>query len=293
MASSKGSKGLGKGLGALLGDISVSPSGEEQVTSLPLQKVEPNPLQPRKIFDEEELQALADSISQHGVIQPLTVRKGENGFYQIIAGERRWRAARLAGLREIPVVVIEADEQKAMELALIENLQRQDLNPMEESMGYKQLMEDYGLTQEQVAQQVGKSRPAVANSLRLLSLPAGITQLVASGQLSAGHARALLVLRNPKDQERAAQKIAALQLSVRQAEVMCKNMARAAEKAEEPPKEAPLEVDYVAECEKTLSKRLGRGVKITQGKRKGKVELEFYGEEDLQRIYEALNQLRF
>ena len=292
MASSKSAKGLGKGLGALLGDMSVSPAGEQQITTLPLQKVEPNPLQPRKIFDEEELQVLADSIGQHGVIQPLTVRKGENGFYQIIAGERRWRAARLAGLREIPVVVMEADDQKAMELALIENLQRQDLNPMEEAMGYRQLMDDYGLTQEQVAQQVGKSRPAVANSLRLLALPPNITQMVASGQLTAGHARALLVLRSPKDQERAAQKISALQLSVRQAEIMCKSMARAAENEAEPPKSPPMEVNYVAECEKALSKQLGRGVKIVQGKRKGKVELEFYGEEDLQRIYDALTQLK-
>ena len=288
MASAKGNKGLGKGLGALLGDLSVSPQAE-QVTALPLQKVEPNPLQPRKIFDEDELQALADSISQHGIIQPLTVRKEANGYYQIIAGERRWRAARLAGLREVPVVVIEADDKKAMELALIENLQRQDLNPMEESMGYKQLMEEYGLTQEEVAQQVGKSRPAVANALRLLSLPVSITQLVAAGELSAGHDRALMILKSEKEQDRAAQKIMALQLSVRQAETMCRNMTK---EKPEPPKEQPLQVDYVAECEKALSKQLGRGVKITRGKRKGKFELEFYGDEDLQKLYEALEQLK-
>ncbi len=290
MAASKSAKGLGRGLGALLGESSLAPA-EEPITALPLQKVEPNPLQPRKLFDEEELQALADSITQHGVIQPLTVRKGTNGFYQIIAGERRWRAARLAGLREIPVVVIDADDRKAMELALIENLQRQDLNPVEEAMGYKQLIEEYGLTQEQAAQQVGKSRPAVANSLRLLSLPGSVTQMLASGQLTAGHGRALLVLPTVRDQERAAQKISALQLSVRQAEVMCKSMAKAAKKESQPPKEKPLEVDYLAECEKALSKHLGRGVKITQGKRKGKFELEFYGEDDLQKLFEALQNL--
>ena len=285
--AAKSPKGLGKGLDALIANASVS---GEDISSLPLQKIEPNPLQPRKLFDEEELQTLADSISQHGIIQPLTVRKGENGFYQIIAGERRWRAARLAGLRTVPVTVIEADDKTVLELALIENLQRQDLNPMEESMGYKQLMQEHGLTQEQVAERVGKSRPAVANALRLLSLPSSICQMITAGQLSAGHARALLVLKTQKEQERAAQKIAALQLSVRQAETMCKNMAKAAEAPEKPAKH-PLEVDYVAECEKTLSKHLNRGVKITRGKRKGKFELEFYGDDDLQVLYEALSKL--
>lgn len=292
MAASKGQKALGRGLGSLLGDNSMKPM-EEPITSLPLQRVEPNPLQPRKIFDEEELQTLADSILQHGVIQPLTVRKGENGFYQIIAGERRWRAARLAGLRDIPVVVLDADDETAMELALIENLQRQDLNPMEEAMGYKQLMDDYGLTQEQVSQQVGKSRPAIANSLRLLALPASISQMIASGQISAGHGRALLILPSQRDQERAAQKIAALQLSVRQAESMCKSMAKSQSREDSLPAQGPPEVNYLAECEKTLSKHLGRGIKITRGKRKGKIELEFYDEEDLQKLYEALQTLKF
>ena len=280
------SKGLGRGLDALLGDAAQA----EPVTSLPVQKLEPNPLQPRKLFEEAELQDLADSISQHGVIQPLTVRAGENGYYQIIAGERRWRAARLAGLRSVPVVVIEADDRKAMELALIENLQRQDLNPMEEAMGYKQLMEEYGMTQEQVAERVAKSRPAVANSLRLLSLPPSIAQMVTSGAISAGHGRALLTLESESLQEKAAGKIVALSLSVRQAETMCKNMAKAAEK-EAKPEKPPLEVDYVAECEKTLSKALGRGVKIVRGRRKGRFELEFYGDEDLQRLYEALQKI--
>ena len=280
------SKGLGRGLDALLGDAAQA----EPVTSLPVQKLEPNPLQPRKLFEEEELQDLADSISQHGVIQPLTVRAGENGYYQIIAGERRWRAARLAGLRTVPVVVIEADDKTAMELALIENLQRQDLNPMEEAMGYKQLMEEYGMTQEQVAERVAKSRPAVANSLRLLSLPPSIAQMVTSGAISAGHGRALLTLESESLQEKAAGKIVALSLSVRQAETMCKNMAKAAEKEAKPEKQ-PLEVDYVAECEKTLYKALGRGVKIVRGRRKGRFELEFYGDDDLQRLYEALQKI--
>ena len=280
-------KGLGKGLNALLD----SPSQfSDQVTSLPLQKIEPNPLQPRKLFDEQELQTLSESITQHGVIQPLTVRKGQNGFYQIIAGERRWRAARMAGLRTVPVVVVEADDRTVMEMALVENLQRQDLNPMEEAMGYSQLMEEYGLTQEQVAAKVSKSRSAVANALRLLSLPTPIAQLVTDGKLSAGYARAIMVLKTPKEQEKAAQKIIALELSVRQAETLCKNMAKAEETKPEPERK-PLEVDYVAECEKTLSRHLNRGVKITRGKRKGKFELEFYGDDDLQRLYEALEKL--
>jgi len=286
----KAPKGLGKGLNALLD----SPAQySDQVTSLPLQKIEPNPLQPRKLFDEEELQTLSESIAQHGIIQPLTVRKGQNGFYQIIAGERRWRAARMAGLRTVPVVVIDADDRTVMELALVENLQRQDLNPMEEAMGFKQLMEEYGLTQEQVAEKVSKSRSAVANALRLLNLSSPIAQLVTDGKLSAGHARAVMVLKSEKQQDAAARKIIALELSVRQAETLCKNMAKAAEKEDEPPKVKPLEVDYVAECEKTLSKALNRGVKITRGKRKGKFELEFYGDDDLQRLYEALQGLKF
>ena len=286
----KAPKGLGKGLNALLD----SPAQySDQVTSLPLQKIEPNPLQPRKLFDEEELQTLSESIAQHGIIQPLTVRKGQNGFYQIIAGERRWRAARMAGLRTVPVVVIDADDRTVMELALVENLQRQDLNPMEEAMGFKQLMEEYGLTQEQVAEKVSKSRSAVANALRLLNLSSPIAQLVTDGKLSAGHARAVMVLKSEKQRDAAARKIIALELSVRQAETLCKNMAKAAEKEDEPPKVKPLEVDYVAECEKTLSKALNRGVKITRGKRKGKFELEFYGDDDLQRLYEALQGLKF
>ena len=281
-------RGLGKGLGALLGEAALQtaepPSGAQL---LPLQKVEPNPIQPRKNFDPDELQALADSIAMHGVIQPLTVRQLPSGFYQIIAGERRWRAARMAGLSEIPVVVIEADDKKAMELALIENLQRADLNPIEEAQGYQQLMTDYGMTQELAAERVGKSRPAVANALRLLSLCPAVLELVEQGRLSAGHARALLAIKSAPEQYAVAMKVINLQLSVRQTENMCKNLTR--KPKQEQPK--PIAVDYIAECEKTLSKRLSRGVRIVNGKRKGRVELEYYGEEDLQQLYELLERL--
>ena len=277
-------KGLGRGLGALIDDFSV-PAAQEQITVLPLQKIEPNPKQPRRTFDPDALQSLADSIAEHGVVQPLAVRDAGNGYYQIIAGERRWRAARLAGLTELPVVVLDADDQTVMELALIENLQRQDLNPMEEAEGYRVLMEEYGLTQEQAATRVGKSRPAVANALRLLALPDEVRAMVEEGTLSAGHARAVLTLSSQRLQKAAAQKIIALRLSVRQAEAMCKRMA-----AEEKPKKVKpaLTVDYVGECEKALTKQLGRKVRIVSGKRKGRFELEFYGQDDLQRLYELL-----
>ena len=252
-------KGLGKGLGALLGESAMQPSTQQSPLLLPLQKIEPNRLQPRKSFNEEELAALADSIRQHGVIQPLTVRLLDTGYYQIIAGERRWRAARMAGLREVPVVIIEADDKKAMELALIENLQRADLTPIEEARGYQQLIGEYGLTQEQVADRVSKSRPAVANAMRLLSLPDELLSMVESGKLTTGHARALLSIKDERQQLAVA------------------------------PEPKPVEVDYLAECEKTLTRCLGRGVKIVAGKRKGKIELEYYGQEDLQRLYEALS----
>ena len=277
-------RGLGRGLGALIDDFAVS---EEQgaVTKLPLQKVEPNPNQPRKQFDEEQLQALADSIAEHGLLQPLAVRD-MGDYYQIIAGERRWRACRLAGIAEVPVVVIEADERKVMELAMVENLQRQDLNPMEEAEGYYTLIHEFGLSQEQAAEKVGKSRPAVANALRLLGLTEELKEMVIDGSLSAGHARALLSLPSMKMQKIAAQKIIALQLSVRQTESMCKKMVAESKTAEEKP--ISFTVDYVGECEKLLTKQLGRKVKIVNGKRKGRFELEFYGQDDLQLLYDSL-----
>lgn len=281
-------KGLGRGLGALLGDFSQEAEADSGLKTLPLQKVEPNPDQPRRDFDPEALEALSESIVQHGILQPLTVREMENGYYQIIAGERRWRAARLAGLREIPAIVIEADDKKATELALIENLQREDLNPVEEAMGYSRLLEEYGMTQEDAAKRVGKSRPAVANALRLLQLQPEILEMVKTGALTAGHARAILTIKEPKKQKEAAQKIAALDLSVRQAELLCRNLNR---EPKPEPEAQPLAVDYIAECEKSLSRHLGRGVKIVNGKRKGRFELEFYGQEDLQRLLEILETL--
>ena len=280
-------KGLGKGLGALLGDFSEEPTSDSAYRLLPIYKVEPNPDQPRHDFDEEELQALSESISVHGVIQPLTVREMPNGYYQIIAGERRWRAARMANISDVPVIVVEADDKKAMELALIENLQRQDLNPVEEALGYQSLIEEYGLTQEEAASRVGKSRPAVANALRLLGLCPEVLELLKSGAISAGHARAVLTLKTEKQQAEAAKKIISLSLSVRQAETLCKNMG----KPPAPKKEPVFEVNYDPQCEKNLSKHLGRGVKIVNGKRKGRFELEFYGEEDLQKLLDALMKL--
>lgn len=282
-------KGLGKGLGALLGDFTESPAEESAYRLLPLHRVEPNPEQPRQDFDQEELDALAESIRLHGILQPLTVRETGEGYYQIIAGERRWRAARLAELSEVPAIVVEADNKKAMELALIENLQRQDLNCVEEALGYQSLIQEFGLTQEETASRVGKSRPAVANALRLLTLNDQVLEMLRSGSLTAGHAKAVLMLKTGKKQLEAAQKIANLGLSVRQAELLCKNMCREPEPQKE---EAVLKVDYVKECEKSLSKHLGRGVKIVNGKRKGRFELEFYGQDDLQNLLDALMKLQ-
>ncbi len=281
---SKQSKGLGRGLGALLGDFS-EPVGDPH--TLPIHMIEPNPLQPRKIFNDEELQHLADSIREHGIIQPLAVRQMPEGHYQIIAGERRWRASHIAGLSEVPVLIIDVDDKAVMEMALIENLQRQDLNPIEESNGYKTLMEEYGLTQEEVAAKVGKSRPAVTNSLRLLALPKQLQDMLINGELMPGHARAILSLKTESLQLTAAQKVITLHLSVRQTETLCKNM----EKEDKTPEPQPVSVDYLAECEKDLTGRLGRKVKIVNGKRKGRFELEFCGQDDLQQLLELLQSL--
>ena len=281
-------KGLGKGLGALFADYEEVKQDHSPYKILPIQKVEPNRDQPRRDFDDEELAALSESIATHGILQPLTVRELENGYYQIIAGERRWRAARMANLTEVPVVIIEADDRKAMELALIENLQRQDLNAVEEAMGYQSLMADFGLTQEEASQRVGKSRPAVANALRLLQLPESILLKIREGALSAGHARALLSIKSEKKQLEVMQKIINLGLSVRQAELLCKNTDREPKPAKEP----SFAVNYIAECEKNLSRHLNRGVKIVNGKRKGRFELEFYGAEDLQILLDALMKLK-
>lgn len=282
MASKKPS-GLGRGLGALLGD-DVMKTESSGSLSLPISQVETCSSQPRKRFDDESLHELADSISQHGIIQPLTVRKLSSGYYQIIAGERRWRAARLAGLQEVPVIVIEADDRKAAELAMIENLQREDLNPMEEAAGFQSLIESYHMTQEEAAQRVGKSRSAVTNALRLLGLTPSVRKLVEEGKLSAGHARALVPL-SPSLQESAANAIVSGGLSVRQTEALVKRLS--AEKKESQAKD-PDEVDYLAEAQNELKARLCRGVKIVPGRKKGRIELEYYGVDDLNDLLDAL-----
>ena len=282
MASKKPS-GLGRGLGALLGD-DVMKTESSGSLSLPISQVETCSSQPRKRFDDESLQELADSISQHGIIQPLTVRRLSSGYYQIIAGERRWRAARLAGLQEVPVIVIEADDRKAAELAMIENLQREDLNPMEEAAGFQSLIESYHMTQEEAAQRVGKSRSAVTNALRLLGLTPSVRKLVEEGKLSAGHARALVPL-SPSLQESAANAIVSGGLSVRQTEALVKRLS--AERKEAQAKD-PDEVDYLAEAQNELKARLCRGVKIVPGRKKGRIELEYYGVDDLNDLLDAL-----
>ena len=286
MASKKPS-GLGRGLGALLGDDVLQTESAGSL-SLPISQVESCSSQPRKSFDEASLAELADSIREHGIIQPLTVRKLASGYYQIIAGERRWRAARIAGLQEVPVIVIEADDRKAAELAMIENLQREDLNPMEEAAGFQSLIETYHMTQEEAAKQVGKSRSAVTNSLRLLSLTPAVRQLVEEGKLSAGHARALLPL-SPAMQENAANAVVAGGLSVRQTEALVKKLSAEKKPEKEPD---PQRVDYTAAAQRDLTSRLGRGVRIVSGRKKGRIELEYYGMDDLNDLLEALALLR-
>ncbi|WP_122791012.1 ParB/RepB/Spo0J family partition protein [Intestinibacillus sp. Marseille-P6563] len=281
--------GLGKGFGALLGEsLRDDPEESAGISTLPMALVEPNPDQPRKVFDREAMEALKQSIATHGVITPITVRAAKDGYYQIIAGERRWRAARSIGLTEIPAMVIEADDSQVMELALIENLQREDLNPIEEAEGYDVLIHRFGLTQEQVADRVGKSRPAISNALRLLALPEEARDMVASGGLSPGHARAILAIQDETRRLEAIEQIAGM--SVRQAEKYARQINRA-EEIENGPAQQPVSVDYLAEAARGLESHLGRKVRIEQGKKSGTVTLEFYGEEDLERLLEALNRL--
>ena len=289
MASAK--KGLGGGLSNLFGDDAAANLEESagNITKIPLTKIERNPDQPRKKFDQQALEELAESIRLHGVITPITVRRAEKqGYYQIIAGERRWRAARLAGLKEIPAMLLEAGEGEVMELALIENLQRQDLNPIEEAEGYEQLMQRFGLTQEEVASRVVKSRSAVANALRLLGLPDEVRTMVAEGKLSGGHARAVLSVADESKRVDAAKQMAGL--SVRQAEALAKRLNKKPATKPQPP--ADFSVDYVADVEKELESVLGRKISIQQGKNSGQLTLEYYGADDLERLIEALRGLR-
>ena len=284
----KEKKGLGIGLDALFGTDDL-PEEEAELQHLPISRVEPRMEQPRALFDEEALQELADSISRYGLIQPITVRKLPSGYYQIIAGERRWRAARLAGLTEVPVRVIEADDRRTAELALVENLQREDLNPIEEARGYRALIDEYGLTQEEAARSVGKSRPAVANAMRLLSLCPEVSELVEKGRLSAGHARALVPVLDANLQLAAAKEVISKALSVRQTEQLAAKILRPPKKA---PVRSPLSVDYAAEVAARLSEKLGRKVRLVDGKKTGRIEIEFYGADDREALISALERLK-
>jgi len=288
MAKRKTELGLGRGLNALLGDPDL-PEQNEGSVSLPISQVEPGLNQPRKRFDEEALSDLAESIRVHGIIQPLTVRRLASGYYQIIAGERRWRAAKAAGLREVPAVIIEADDRKVMELGLIENLQREDLNPVEEAEGYLALLTDFGLTQEELARRMGKSRPAITNTLRLLALPDEVMKLVEENALSAGHARAILGAPTAALQKEAAARVVKEQLSVRQTEALIKSLQK--EKKERPKTQGPDLSLYLGELEKDLAGRLGRKVKIAHKGKKGRIELEYYSDQDLEALLALLRRL--
>ena len=278
MAAKKG--GLGRGLDALFADNSVEENSSASAVKLSLNEIEPNKDQPRKTFDEKALSELADSIAQHGVIQPLLVRPMPDGSYQLVAGERRWRAARRAGLSEVPVVIREMSDSEMMELALIENLQREDLNPIEEAEGLQQLIHTYGLTQETAAARVGRSRPAIANALRLLSLPTPILELTRDGKISAGHARALLSLNDEEKMVEIADQILKKEISVREVE----RLAKAAAKEKNQPENHPLRRDtFYDEVELALTNSLGRRIKVNLNKKenRGTIEIEFFDQNDL------------
>jgi len=287
--AAKEKKGLGTGLAALFGDDDFEESSSELLT-LPIAKVEPRREQPREYFDEEALQELAESIAQFGLIQPIVVRKLPSGYYQIIAGERRWRASRMAGLSEVPVRVIEADDVRTAQLALVENLQREDLNPIEEAKGYKALIEIYGLTQEEAAKSVGKSRPAITNSMRLLSLSEPVLELVEKGKLSAGHARALIPIENAKKQLDAAKEVMEKALSVRKTEALAARLQKDDDSVQV--KKSGIKVDYALEISNQLSAVLGRKVRLVEAKKGGRIELEYYDSDDREVLIEKLKNIK-
>ncbi len=289
--AAKEKKGLGIGLDALFAANDIEDDESSELLILPISKVEPRREQPREYFDEQALHDLADSIAQFGVIQPVVTRKLDNGYYQIIAGERRWRASRLAGLTEIPVRVIEADDRRTAELALVENLQREDLNPIEEAKGYKTLMEEYGLTQEETAKSVGRSRPAITNALRLLNLSASVMDLVEKGQLSAGHARALVSVEDGNKQLELANQVITNSYSVRKTEQLCTKHNKEKNSANEETNKKDNSIDYAAEVAKELTKILNRKVKLVEGSRSGRIELEFYGADDREALIEQLKKI--
>jgi ParB family chromosome partitioning protein len=278
-------RGLGKGLGALLAENVIEEESKKTVW-LRISEIQPNRDQPRRHFEQESLAELAESISQHGILQPLLVRPLLDGRYQLIAGERRWRAAQMAGVSEVPVIIREIDEQKASELALVENLQREDLNPMEEADGYKTLMENYGLKQEEIAKVVNKSRPAVANALRLLNLPQPVAEMVAAGEISAGHARALLALPTAEEQIETAKEIIKKGLSVRDIEKKARQAAKPKKTAEQ---KAKLRDSFYNEVELALTEHLGRRVKVAESGRGGTLQIEFYSQEDLKSLANLLS----
>ena len=276
-------KALGRGLDAILVDIYTPEASEstQGVTMVRINEVEPNINQPRKVFDPTELETLAESINQYGMIQPITVRSVD-GMYQIITGERRWRAARMAGLSEIPVLIITADDKKAAELALVENIQRSDLNPIEEALGFAALIEEHGLTQEEAAKRIGKSRSAVTNSLRLLNLPESVRKMIENGELSTGHAKVLLGMTSSDMIEKAALQITTRDLSVRDTEKLVKMMEEAANKPEED--QIVRDVDHTRSLELLIQKKLGRTIKINEKGKKSTITIGYSDNEDLEKL---------
>lgn len=282
----KGRGGLGRGLESLFEDAAPSFESDTRIETLPLREVEPDPGQPRKTFDDETLAELSASIAEHGLLQPIAVRPKPSGGYLIVAGERRWRASRMAGLTEVPVIVKDVTDEQAMELALVENLQREDLDPVEEAAGIRELMTRCDLTQEQAARKLGKSRSALANSLRLLSLPETVLELLKSGFITIGHAKVILGLPAPELQEEAAQMIADNQLNVRQAEALCKKLAKPAKE----PVAAPLPSALPVEVEESLKQALGSEVRVAYHEGKGKLTVHFYSDDQLKAFANLLGQ---